>query len=54
MPAFLPIATGAPAVTIGRTTLIPSEEMPYAERAERAAGLARASAEQRLTLWNED
>ncbi len=54
LPAFVPRTTGAPAVIVGRTTLIPSEEMPYADRAERAAGVARASAEQRLTLWNED
>lgn len=54
MPAFVPRASGAPAVIIGRSTLIPSEQMPYADRAERAAGVARGSAEQRLSLWGEE
>lgn len=53
MPAFVPRAKRAPAVIVGRTTLIPSEAMPYADRAERAAGVARGTAEQRLSLWGE-
>jgi len=54
LPAFVPVAAGAPAVIIGKTTLIPSEAMPYLDRAEQAAGVARGTAEQRLALWGEE
>lgn len=54
MPALVPMARGAPAAIIGKTTLIPSDVMPFRDAAERAAGLARGVSEQRLALWGEE
>jgi hypothetical protein len=54
MPAFVPRVKGAPAVIVGKTTLIPSYAMPYANSAERMAGIARAADELRLALWGEE
>lgn len=53
LPAFVPVAKGAPAVFLGKSTLIPSDAMPYLDHAERAAGVARGCDEQRLVLWGE-
>jgi hypothetical protein len=53
MPALVPMARGAPAAIIGKTTLIPSDAMPFRDAAERAAGVARGVSEQRLALWGE-
>lgn len=53
MAALVPIDKRAAAVIIGRSTLIHSDAMPYADAAERAAGIARGASEQRLALWGE-
>lgn len=53
MAALVPVDKRAAAVIIGRSTLIPSDAMPYADAAERVAGIARGASEQRLALWGE-
>jgi hypothetical protein len=53
LPAFVPVRPTAPAAVIGKSTLIPTDAMPFRDRAERAAGVARGIAEQRLSLWGE-
>jgi hypothetical protein len=53
-PAFVPHDSRHRAVVLGRSGLIPSDPMPFANAVERMAGIACGSAELRRVIWGDD